>query len=178
MLEAKRHIEDAMRIHSAPPNRSKGAFSLVEIVVTLGLIGLVTAVAVPIYSNLHQSSEQAAAKDHVEALNRAVANFSHGCWKLPTAPNASATTDEFLVVRSLQYKFPAASLKPGSPFFDQTYDPETSSNSAHLRIRWNGLGFELIGRGQSGTGLRFNSGADYKKTPYSFPSGYKPEGAA
>ena len=164
--------------HHPAPVRGSAAFSLAEIVVVVAIIGVLSAVAIPVYSNLHSASEKAVANDHVEALNRAVTNFSHTCWKFPTAANASSTDDEFAVIRSLQYKFPANKLKPGSPFFDPSYDPKSSSNSSYLRIRWNGKGFELLDRGQAGTGLRFESGNDFKKTPYSFPSGYLPEGSS
>jgi len=163
--------------HHPAPVRGSAAFSLVEIVVVVAIIGVLSAVAIPVFSNLHGASEKAVASDHVEALNRAVTNFSHTCWKFPTAANASSTDDEFAVVRSLQYKFPVNNLKPGSPFFDPKYDPQPSSNSSHLRIRWNGIGFELLGWGQSGTGLRYHNGEDFKQTPYSFPSGYQPEGS-
>jgi len=146
-------------------------------VTVVAIIGMLAAIAIPVYSNLHNSSAEAVATDHVEALNRAVTNFSHSCWKLPTAPNASSTDDEYAVLRSLQYKFPADQLKPGSPFFPPTYDPVASSNSKDLRIRWNGKSFELLKPGQFGTGFRFNSGNDLKKTNYAFSSGYKPEGA-
>ena len=154
------------------------AFTLVELVVTVAIMGVLAAIAIPIYSNVRDASEHALADDHVESLNRAVTTFSQNCWKLPTAAVASSNTDEIAVLRSLQYQFPASSLIPGSPFFDPTYNPPSSSNSSFLRIRWNGKSFELLDIGAAGTGLRFNSGADYKKTPYSFPSGYKPEGAS
>ncbi len=166
---------------SAPCYRSpvavRRAFTIVELLVTVAIIGLLASIAIPVYSNIREASEKAVAGDQVEALNRAITTFAQNCWKLPTAPDAASTADELAVLRSLQYQFPSASLKPGSPYFDQTYDPPSSSNSLHLRIRWNGKSFELLEPGTSGTGLRYASGADYKKVPVSFPNGYKPEGA-
>ena len=161
----------------ANPLHPRAAFTLVELVATVAVIGVLTAMAIPIYSNVRSSSDQAVANDHVEALNRAVTNFSQTCWKLPTAADPSSTDDEYAVLRSIQYTFPAVEMKLGSPFFSPDYDPPVSSNSGHLRIRWNGRSFELLKFGESGTGLRFGTGADYKKTAYVFPYGYKPEGA-
>lgn len=153
------------------------AFTLTELIVTVAIVGLLASIAIPIYSNVRDASEKAVAEDHVEALNRAVNTYSQTCWKLPVAANAASTADELLVLRSLQYQFPAASLKLGSPYFDTKYDPPSSSNSSHLRIRWNGKSFELLPPGSAGTGLRYASGTDYKKVPVSFPNGYKPAGA-
>lgn len=164
--------------HDSTPLKKRRAFTLVELLVTVTIIGVLALIAIPVYTNVFGSSEESVAGDHVEALNRATANFSHSCWKLPTAPVAASTDDEYAVVRSLQYKFPATEMKPGSPFFDPRYDPVASSNSNDLRIRWNGKSFELLKKGQSGTGLRVYNGHDYKATPYAFPAGYKPEGAS
>ena len=156
----------------------KSGFTLVELIVTIGILGVLAGVAISSYSNVNAASAKAIAGDHVEALNRAVTNFSQACWKFPTAPDHASTTDEVTVLRSLQYKFPSTNMIPGSPFFDQRYDPPASSDSKHLRIRWNGKGFELLEPGDSGTGLRYRGAADYKSVPYSFPGGYKPEGAS
>ena len=81
------------------------------------------------------------------------------------------------MLRSLQWKFPASQLKIGSPYFDPKYNPVASSSTNEFRIRWNGVTFEMIEPGQAGTGLKFGGGSDFSTTPYSFPTGYKPEGA-
>jgi len=154
------------------------AFTLVELVVTIGIVGTLVGIAIPIYSNVRNASEEAVATDHVEALNSAVDKYSQECWKIPTAAAPDVTDDEYLVLRSLQYRFPAATLRPGSPFFNPNYDPAASSSTSDLRIRWNGKNFDLLKHGQPGKGLKYDNGHDVKNTPYSFPSGYKPEGAS
>ncbi len=162
-----------------PGNQShrRAGFSLPEVVVTITLIGILAAIVIPIYSDVRETSQKRVVEDHVEAMNRAVADFSHACWKLPTAADNATTADEFVVLRSLQWKFPASSLKLGSPYFDPKYDPASSSDSDTYRIRWNGRTFEVIARGEAGTGLRYRGVADYKTSPYSFPNGYTPAGA-
>jgi prepilin-type N-terminal cleavage/methylation domain-containing protein len=151
-------------------------FSLPEAVVTIALIGILAAIIVPIYSDVRETSQRKVVEDHVEALNRAVADFSHVCWKLPTAADNGVTTDEFVVLRSLQWKFPPSSLKLGSPYFDPKYDPAPSSDTATYRIRWNGRSFEMIPRGEAGPGLRYRGVSDYKSSPYSFPDDFAPAG--
>lgn len=154
----------------------RGAFSLTEMLVTILIIGVLAAIAIPVYSNITETSRRTVVQDHVEALNRAVTNFGHACWKFPTAANDSATTDEMAVVRSLQWKFPASSLKLGSPYFDPRYDPAGTSSTSEYRIRWNGKGFEMLDKGQAGSGLKYDGSSDYKPAPYTFPSGYTPVG--
>lgn len=162
-------------------SRFRRAFSLVEIVVTVAVIGIVASIAIPIYSNVTERSQIAVAEDHVELLNRALGNFSQACWKIPTAADNNATTDEFLVLRSLQYTFVQSASdpigKPGSPYFSPNYNPTASSSTEEYRIRWNGRNFEVIPPGQAGSGIHFKGADDIKRIPYSFPSGYKPEGA-
>jgi type II secretory pathway pseudopilin PulG len=149
--------------------------SLVELLLVVGVLGVVGAVALPVYQSLIGESEEVIATDHVQALNKAVFQFTQNCWKPAQAADDAVTTDEFLVLRSLQYKFPASQMKPGSPYFDPRYNPATSSAASDFRIRWNGTTFELITPGQTGTGLRYGDGTEYT-TAHTFASNYQPVG--
>ncbi len=153
--------------------KPRAGFSFVELIITLAIMGLLAAVAIPVYSNVTKSSGETIATDHVESLNRAVAKFSQNCWRLPSPADNSVTTDEFVVLRSIQYRFPISNPKVGSPYFDPRYNPTASSSTNDLRIRWNGTGFELLKTGTAGSGLRYNGGNEYT-TPSSFPNGYQP----
>ena len=163
----------------ASTSQHPSAVSLVEMLVTIGILGVLTAIAIPVISGVFNNSEEVVAGDHVEDLNRAVANFSHNCWKIPTAADNSVTTDELAVLRSIQWTFPASDvsgIKLGSPYFDPRYDPAPSSSSSEMRIRWNGRSFELLKKGTTGSGLSYRGKADYKSSPYSFAAGYRPAG--
>jgi prepilin-type N-terminal cleavage/methylation domain-containing protein len=152
------------------------AFSLTEILMVVAIIGVLAAVSIPAYRGVMQATWNSESEDFVETLNKAVRNFNQANWDIPTAANNSATTDEFLVLRSLQYKWPISSLKPGSPYFPANYNPTASSDANSYRVRWNGKTFEVLRPGTAGSGfLRTFTGAEYT-TAYTHPNGYKPEG--
>ncbi len=159
------------------PLPSRSAFTLAEILVTVAIIGVITAAALPVFGNMEQSAKIAQSTDHMESLNRAVKSYSQNCSAMSVPANNGATTDEFLVLRSLQFKWPSSYLKIGSPFFINTYDPVASSNATTYRMRWNGSSFELLQPGTVGTGiLKPFDGSDLKKVAVAFTSGFKPVG--
>jgi prepilin-type N-terminal cleavage/methylation domain-containing protein len=160
-----------------PSRKFRSALTMPEMLVTIAVMGVIVGVSIPIYSNLTEGSRETAATDLTETLNRAVIKFSQNCWRISTPADAAATTDEFLVLRSLQYTFPAAQMRIGAPYYDARYNPTASSNSQDIRLRWNGTSFELLKPGTAGTGLRYNGAADYTSAPYAFPSDYAPVAA-
>lgn len=150
-------------------------FSLTELLVTIGVVAVLTAMVIPTVGNLTTRSREIVVGDHVEMLNKAVKSFSQNCWQMNMPADHASDADELSVLRSLQYRFPADSLKQGSPYFDPRYNPVASSNTRDFRIRWNGRLFELIPPGTAGTGLRYAGGTEYT-TGYSFPPDYQPVG--
>lgn len=158
------------------------AFSLVEILVVISIIGVLAAIAIPAVTGLTSSAKDVEADDFTESLNRAVRNFAQSNWEIPTAANNGATTDEFIVLRSLQHRWGntgtiGSPYKAGSPYFSPKYNPATSSDSTTYRLRWNGRTFEMLRPGTAGSGfLKTFEGRDYTAADYVSPSGYKPAG--
>lgn len=165
-----------MKVPSLRPVLCRG-FSMVELLMVIGVIGVLAGIAIAAYSGITEAAKRTEAVDFAESLNRAVLRFNQANWDLPTAADPSASTDEYTVIRSLQYKWPIRSLKPGSPYFAKNYNPEASSDSNEFRLRWNGRNFEVLGPGTAGTGLlKTFTGADYTAADYAFPNGYQPAG--
>ncbi len=154
-------------------------FTFPELLITVGIIAVLAGIAIPAYSGITRTAKNVEADDFAESLNRAVSNFNQANWEIPTASAPDATTDEFVVLRSLQFKnWPAGSFKPGAPYFSARYHPEASSDSTQHRLRWNGRSFEVLQPGTAGKGfLKTFEGKDYKADDYVFPSGYSPAGS-
>ncbi len=158
--------------------RSRRGFSLVEILVVVSVIGVMAAISIPAYQGVMRATKNTESEDFVESLNRAVRSFSLGNWDLPVVPDNAATTDEYAALRSLQFRWPASSLKPGSPYFSPKYNPQASNSTGEYRLRWNGRTFEVLRPGTVGSGLlKTFAGADYTAADYVFPNGYKPPGS-
>ena len=162
-----------------PAHHRKRGFTLPEILTVVGIIGVLSAIAIPAYTGLTTRTQDVEAQDFVESLNRAVLRFGQANWDIPTAANPSATTDETTVLLSLQYKWSAKQsgreLRLGSPYFTQKYKPSTSSDSTMHRLRWNGRSFELLKPGTAGSGLlKTFDGKDQKDCV--FPNGFLPAG--
>ncbi len=163
-------------MNAKPSLSTAAAFSLVEMLVVISVISIITAIAIPAVTGINGTVKNTEAKDFAESLNKAVRSYSQACWEIGTAANDTATTDEFLVLRSIQYKWPVDQLKPGSPYFSPRYNPSASSDAGLHRLRWNGKAFEVLEPGTTGTGfLKPFSGADFS-SDYVFPNGYAPVG--
>lgn len=153
-------------------------FSLPEIMVSIAVVAILTAIGVIAMSNVTEGAQASDARRQVEQLNRALKSFAQSNWDIRTTSGAGSAVDEFKVLRSLQYKAPPRKgrFSLGVPFFPPTWNPTQSSSTEHYRAEWNGVNFRLLLPGQAGTGLKLSFDNSDQSAPYTFPSNYKPEG--
>ena len=166
-----------MFANSSPSRRR--AFSLPEILTVIAVIGVLAAIAIPAYTNITRSAQDAEASDFVESLNRAVLRFAQANWDIPTPADNASTADELTVLLSIQFKWAdkaaGREIRLGSPYFSQRYRPAVSNNSTVHRLRWTGRGFEVLLPGQPGSGLlKTFDGKD--QTNAVFPVNFLPAG--
>lgn len=149
-------------------------FSLPEIMTTVAIIGIMAAIGIATFTDVGAGTTSVFAERTTAQVNAAVRGFSQSRWSIPTEGDDSTTSDEYKVLRTLQWK---PTGPGGRESFTPYWNPAASSNSSDFRIRWNGLSFTLIPKGTAGSGLRIaETGMDQSPTPYAFPANYKPEG--
>lgn len=161
--------------------RSRG-MSLVEIIITIAVIGILSSLAYAGFGKITDRSRDAVAANLVDTLNKATRNFSYAHWDLFLNPIPGATNDEFMVLRSLQWREPTVDPNQGEQFYKGPYmrpdwNPSASSTTDDWRIQWTGSSWKLLRKGESGTGLKVDfDGADLG-TPFVHPANFVPVGA-
>ena len=151
-------------------SRRRG-LTLAEMITVVGVLGVMAAVAVPIYSNTFGNSEAAIAGNTLETLNAAVHSFNEVNYELVLTGANTGGQNELAILHTLQYR---STTNPtfGSPYMDPNWCPTVSSSTKDFRLVWNGTLFTMVSPGTSGTGLKvaFDS-TDFGKS-YSFPTNY------
>lgn len=131
--------------------RSRRAYSLVELVVTVAIIGILAFMLIPKLAGLVSGTERGAATRNLDYLNGAVTAFNQAAWELNLAA-AADISDERSIYNSLRYRDSTAPV-PGSPFLSDRIALVESSSTNTYRARWTGRRFELLMPGTGGTGL-------------------------
>jgi prepilin-type N-terminal cleavage/methylation domain-containing protein len=151
-------------------SRRRG-LSLSEMLTVVSILGVLAAIAVPIYSNTFANSESAIAGNTLETLNAAVHSFNEINYELVLNTADSGGQNELAILHTLQYR---SSTNPsfGSPYMTPTWSPTVSSSTKDFRLVWKGTLYTLVSPGTSGTGLKVGfDGTDFG-TSYGYPSGY------
>jgi prepilin-type N-terminal cleavage/methylation domain-containing protein len=139
-------IEQAIR----RPFASCGGFSLVEILVVIGIIGLLAAIAIPTFSGVSQGSAESIALRNVNLMNGAVVAYNNASEEI-TLPSQADTSDEEQIVALLQQSDPDDLV--GSPYLPGNIAFATNASAERHRAMWNGRFFQLVKKGTAGAGI-------------------------
>ena len=151
------------------------AFSIVELLVVVAMIGIITSIAIPQLGGVLPNSKDILAAEFVEKINRSLKKHNQSNYKIRYPQDDSIAGDEMLIVRTLQWRN-HKSPTPGSPYLRQDWHPVVSSDESDYRLKWNGSEFVLISPSLKGIGIRLSfDGSDYGKN-YQFDEVYEPIG--
>lgn len=156
------------------PLRRRAGFSVAEMVIVITIIGILSGMVIIMVQGSYAASKEALAKSRLEMLNSALHTWSTANREMYFPPSSASSTDEFVVLRDLQFRDPdPLRARIGAPYLPPEYNPGKSSDEGDFRFRWNGRLFELVPAGQPGTGLRMDfDAADFTK-PFDFPDNYQ-----
>ncbi len=158
-----------------PSSRNQKGFSLVELIVTVGVLGVITGIAITYYGGTFDSSKRVVAKEMAETLNLGLKKHGQINYQFNLTADDASADDETAIVRSLQYRHPTDPV-PGAPFLRPNWHPVASNSAEEFRLRWNGRVFLLIEPGTAGTGLKVAFQASDYGENYDFPDDFVPVG--
>jgi prepilin-type N-terminal cleavage/methylation domain-containing protein len=148
-----------------------GGMSLIEIMVTVGILGVLASVGSVAFENIHEKSKEAIARSIVEKLNKATHDYNHAYKPLDTPFLESSGGDEKAILMTLQYREP---VNPGvgEPYMRPDWKPVRTSDTDEYRYVWRGRNWDLLLPGESGAGLKVQFDATDIGEMVTFPSGY------
>ncbi len=152
-------------------------YSVTELVVVISIMGVLAGITVGSFNQFLGGAKDAVAEERVETLNQGLHRFAQQNYELLFNPVNTATADELVILRTLQYRHENPNRATvGSPYFDPRYNPAASSSLSDYRIRWTGKNYQLLKPGTPGTGMLMNfEGKDFT-SPFDFPPNFKMAG--
>lgn len=147
---------------------------MVEMVTIVSIIGVIAAIAIPSMSEMSAGSKTILATNRQELLNTALNQMAMCGRHVSNSPQLTSTTDEQLIVMTLQMRDPNI---VGSPFVVPNYLPKGSSDPSTYRLRFTGQRFELIVPPQAGSGLKIEFDGSDMGPARVFPPNFRPFGS-
>jgi prepilin-type N-terminal cleavage/methylation domain-containing protein len=165
-----------MKNRHMPTGRGRNsAFSLVELVVTIGVLGVISGISLSYFGGTLKSSKSVVANEMAETLNLGLKKHAQVNYEFNLDADDDDSADEIAVVRSLQYRHPT-NPAPGAPFVRSNWHPVGSDDDADFRLRWNGTVFEILKPETEGSGIKVDFGASDYGENYTFPNDFTPVG--
>ncbi len=150
---------------------SQRGFSLVEMIVTIAVLGVLASVGVMSLTSVSASSKAVVARNLVETLNTGIHRFNESNYELYYNPLSFSAQDEMVVLRTMQYRDPNHPAI-GSPYVRPDFNPTTTNSTTEYRVMWTGTLYKLLPPGTAGYGLKVVYDASDITTPYAFPAGF------
>lgn len=125
------------------------AFSLPELLITIAVIGILAAIAIPRLGGLVPAAKVGVNGDAMSFLNRGVLLYSQTEQAIPVAAT-SGTSDEFAVLALLKANDPDI---PASRYIPTEFVATSSSETTDNRLQWTGKFFKLLPPGTAGNGI-------------------------
>jgi type II secretory pathway pseudopilin PulG len=139
------------------------AFSLVEVIVIIGVVAVLATVSVSVFQGVVQGAAESVALRNVNLLNGAIVAYNNANEEI-TIASVSGTTDEEQIIALLLQVDP--DNLAGSPYLASQAEFTASSSSDRHRASWNGKFFQLVKKGTAGAGIDLEAlGGSLGSTP-------------